>query len=134
MHPMEYWLSAFVLRSWRRGKPTVPTHTHIQPTKRKHSYKHLVGKSVVVPMSGGREVPIIADTYVDMAFGTGALKITPGEFPFFFYLRIILCVHQTYKAHARTDRIPPTPLGRQTGHDPNDSRSNTNRTGGGSRN
>ncbi|GAX25454.1 valyl-tRNA synthetase [Fistulifera solaris] len=44
-------------------------------------YKHLVGKKVVVPMSGGRTVPIIADEYVDMEFGTGALKITPGHDP-----------------------------------------------------
>lgn len=42
-------------------------------------FKHLVGKRAVVPMSGGRTIPIIADTYVDMEFGTGALKITPGH-------------------------------------------------------
>lgn len=41
-------------------------------------YKHLIGKSVVVPIQG-REIPVIADTYVDMEFGTGALKITPGH-------------------------------------------------------
>lgn len=44
-------------------------------------YKHLVGKQVVVPMSGGRTIPVIADEYVDMEFGTGALKITPGHDP-----------------------------------------------------
>ena len=44
-------------------------------------YKHLVGKNVVVPMSDGRVIPIIADDYVDMEFGTGALKITPGHDP-----------------------------------------------------
>jgi valyl-tRNA synthetase len=44
-------------------------------------YKHLVGKMAVVPMSGGRTIPIIADDYVDMTFGTGALKITPGHDP-----------------------------------------------------
>lgn len=44
-------------------------------------YKHLVGKNVVVPMGGGRVIPIIADEYVDMEFGTGALKITPGHDP-----------------------------------------------------
>jgi len=37
-----------------------------------------VGRQVVVPMSGGRTIPVIADDYVDMEFGTGALKITPG--------------------------------------------------------
>lgn len=44
-------------------------------------YKHLIGKKCVVPLSGGRTVPIIGDTYVDMEFGTGALKITPGHDP-----------------------------------------------------
>lgn len=44
-------------------------------------YKHLVGKNVVVPMSGGRTIPVISDEYVDMEFGTGALKITPGHDP-----------------------------------------------------
>ncbi|CAN0089102.1 unnamed protein product [Scytosiphon promiscuus] len=43
-------------------------------------YRHLVGGKVVVPLSG-REIPIIADDYVDMEFGTGALKITPGHDP-----------------------------------------------------
>jgi valyl-tRNA synthetase len=44
-------------------------------------FKHLVGKNVVVPMSGGRTIPVITDDYVDMDFGTGALKITPGHDP-----------------------------------------------------
>lgn len=44
-------------------------------------YADLVGKQVEVPMSGGRRIPIIADTYVDMEFGTGALKITPAHDP-----------------------------------------------------
>lgn len=41
-------------------------------------YKHLVGKSAFVPMIG-REIPVIADEYVDMEFGTGALKVTPAH-------------------------------------------------------
>lgn len=44
-------------------------------------YKHLIGKNVMVPMGGGRSIPVIADDYVDMDFGTGALKITPGHDP-----------------------------------------------------
>lgn len=44
-------------------------------------YKDLVGKKAVVPMGNGRSIPIIADEYVDMEFGTGALKITPGHDP-----------------------------------------------------
>ena len=41
-------------------------------------FKHLVGKNVIVPMVN-RVVPIIADAYVDMEFGTGCLKITPAH-------------------------------------------------------
>ncbi len=41
-------------------------------------YKHLIGKKALVPMIN-REIPIIADEYVDREFGTGALKITPGH-------------------------------------------------------
>jgi valyl-tRNA synthetase len=41
-------------------------------------YRHLKGKFVVVPMVN-RKVPVIFDEYVDMEFGTGALKITPAH-------------------------------------------------------
>jgi valyl-tRNA synthetase len=41
-------------------------------------YKHLIGKKIMVPLVN-REVPVIADEYVDPAFGTGALKITPAH-------------------------------------------------------
>ena len=41
-------------------------------------YKHLVGKMVWVPLIE-RQIPIIADTYVDPAFGTGCLKVTPAH-------------------------------------------------------
>ena len=43
-------------------------------------YKHLIGKTCILPIVG-RELPIIGDTYVDMEFGTGALKITPAHDP-----------------------------------------------------
>ena len=41
-------------------------------------FKHLIGKNVLVPISN-RVIPIIADAYVDMEFGTGCLKITPAH-------------------------------------------------------
>jgi valyl-tRNA synthetase len=41
-------------------------------------YKHLIGKKAYVPMLN-REIPVIADEYVDREFGTGALKITPAH-------------------------------------------------------
>ncbi|MBV6394483.1 MAG: Valine--tRNA ligase [Anaerolineales bacterium] len=43
-------------------------------------YKHFIGRKVIVPILG-REIPVIADEYVSMEFGTGALKITPGHDP-----------------------------------------------------
>ncbi|MCC8035735.1 MAG: valine--tRNA ligase [Rikenellaceae bacterium] len=41
-------------------------------------YKSIVGKKVVVPLVG-RPIPVIEDDYVDMEFGTGALKVTPAH-------------------------------------------------------
>jgi valyl-tRNA synthetase len=41
-------------------------------------YSHLIGKTVVVPICG-RVIPIIADEYVDVEFGTGCLKVTPAH-------------------------------------------------------
>lgn len=43
-------------------------------------YKHLIGKNLILPIVG-REIPVIADEYVDIEFGTGALKITPAHDP-----------------------------------------------------
>ncbi len=43
-------------------------------------YRHLIGRTAVLPLVG-RELPIIADDYVKPEFGTGALKITPGHDP-----------------------------------------------------
>jgi valyl-tRNA synthetase len=43
-------------------------------------YQHLVGKKCILPLMG-RELPIIADDYVDMEFGTGVVKITPAHDP-----------------------------------------------------
>jgi valyl-tRNA synthetase len=44
-------------------------------------YRTLVGKTVILPLTN-REVPIVADTFVDKAFGTGAVKVTPAHDPF----------------------------------------------------
>jgi len=43
-------------------------------------YKHLIGKTIALPLTN-REIPIIADEYVDAEFGTGAVKITPAHDP-----------------------------------------------------
>ncbi|KAH7019950.1 tRNA synthetases class I-domain-containing protein [Ilyonectria destructans] len=44
-------------------------------------YTHLVGKFAVHPFIQGRRLPIVADTYVDREFGTGAVKLTPAHDP-----------------------------------------------------
>ncbi len=43
-------------------------------------YAHLVGRKVTLPILG-RELPVIADTYVDREFGTGVVKVTPAHDP-----------------------------------------------------
>ncbi|MBN2883266.1 MAG: valine--tRNA ligase, partial [Clostridia bacterium] len=43
-------------------------------------YMHLVGKTVILPLMN-REIPIVADEYVEMDFGTGMVKVTPAHDP-----------------------------------------------------
>lgn len=43
-------------------------------------YTHLIGKNLILPLVG-RKIPVVADTYVDPEFGTGAVKITPAHDP-----------------------------------------------------
>lgn len=43
-------------------------------------YRHLLGKTIILPLTN-REIPIIADDYVEREFGTGAVKITPAHDP-----------------------------------------------------
>ena len=43
-------------------------------------YKDIVGKTVILPLVN-REIPVVADDYVDMEFGTGVVKITPAHDP-----------------------------------------------------
>ena len=43
-------------------------------------YKDIIGKNVILPLVN-REIPVVADTYVEMDFGTGVVKITPAHDP-----------------------------------------------------
>ena len=52
------------------------TAVAVNPTDER--YAHLVGKTVTLPLAN-REIPIIADDYVDLEFGTGCVKITPAH-------------------------------------------------------
>ena len=62
-------------------------------------YQHLIGKKVVLPIVG-REIEIVADDYVDMEFGSGAVKITPAHDPNDFeignrhHLERVLVMHE----------------------------------------
>lgn len=54
------------------------TAVAVNPTDER--YKDLIGKSIELPLTN-REIPIVADEYVDAEFGTGAVKITPAHDP-----------------------------------------------------
>lgn len=57
---------------------TILADTAVAVNPEDERYKHLLGKNVILPIVG-RKLPVIADSYVDMEFGTGALKITPAH-------------------------------------------------------
>ncbi len=54
--------------------------TAVAVNPRDERYKDMVGKAIALPLTD-REIPIIADEYVDAEFGTGAVKITPAHDP-----------------------------------------------------
>ena len=54
--------------------------TAVAVNPKDNRYKHCVGKTVKLPLTE-REIPIIADDFVDIEFGTGAVKITPAHDP-----------------------------------------------------
>ena len=59
---------------------TIPADVAVAVHPDDDRYRHLVGRQVIVPWVE-RHVPVIADDRVEMDFGTGALKITPGHDP-----------------------------------------------------
>lgn len=59
---------------------TMPGDTAIAVNPDDERYSTLVGKTVKLPFSG-REIPIVADNYVEKDFGTGVVKITPAHDP-----------------------------------------------------
>jgi len=67
------WLTIATVRP-----ETILGDTAVAVNPKDERFLHLHGKRVIVPMVN-RSVPIIADRYVDMEFGTGALKITPAH-------------------------------------------------------
>ena len=59
---------------------TILADTGIAVNPSDERYTALVGRKAIVPHVG-REIPIVADDVVDPAFGTGAVKVTPGHDP-----------------------------------------------------
>ena len=59
---------------------TIPGDTAIAVNPEDERYTHLIGKTVLIPVIG-REIPIVADEYVEKDFGSGAVKITPAHDP-----------------------------------------------------
>ena len=59
---------------------TLPGDTAVAVNPKDERYAHLVGKNVILPLTG-REIPVISDDYVDREFGTGIVKITPAHDP-----------------------------------------------------
>ncbi len=72
--PHEYLPVATIRPETILGDTAVAVHPNDE------RYKKHIGRTAIVPFLG-REIPVIADEYVSMEFGTGALKITPGHDP-----------------------------------------------------
>lgn len=60
---------------------TIPGDLAVAVNPKDERYSHLVGKNVLIPILENKKIPIIADEYVEMDFGTGAVKITPSHDP-----------------------------------------------------
>jgi valyl-tRNA synthetase (EC 6.1.1.9) len=71
--------SGYVMIATTRPE-TMIGDTAVAVNPKDERYKDAVGKTLVLPIVG-REIPVIADDYVDMEFGTGAVKVTPAHDP-----------------------------------------------------
>ncbi|HWQ82374.1 MAG TPA: valine--tRNA ligase [Ignavibacteria bacterium] len=67
---------ALVIATTRPETMLGDTAVAVNPADKR--YSHLAGKKVILPVVD-KEIPIVFDSYVDMSFGTGALKITPAH-------------------------------------------------------
>ena len=77
-YPVEGTDKEFVIATTRPETMLGDTAVAVHPDDER--YKDLIGKNVILPIKD-RAIPIIADEYVDMSFGSGALKITPSHDP-----------------------------------------------------
>ena len=77
-YPLKNEMGAIIVATTRPETIFGDVAIAVHPDDKK--YSELIGKTVIIPLSG-REIPIIADEYVDRNFGTGAVKITPAHDP-----------------------------------------------------
>ncbi len=77
-YPVKDSDESFVIATTRPETLLGDTAVAVNPDDER--YTHLIGKTLILPLVG-REIPIIADEYVDKEFGTGAVKITPAHDP-----------------------------------------------------
>jgi valyl-tRNA synthetase len=70
------------LPSPRRYPETMLGDTAVAVSPNDERYQHLIGKTLILPLLN-REIPLIADAFVDPAFGTGLMKVTPAHDPRF---------------------------------------------------
>ncbi|MBI1729115.1 valine--tRNA ligase [Candidatus Acetothermia bacterium] len=75
-YPVKDSNESLVIATTRPETMLADTSVAVHPKDKR--YKKLIGKHVVLPLTG-RLIPIIADDAVDQEFGTGALKVTPGH-------------------------------------------------------
>lgn len=75
-YPLEDGSESLVIATTRPETMLGDTAVCVHPEDER--YRHLIGKNVVIPLIN-RKVKIIADTYVDKAFGSGVVKITPAH-------------------------------------------------------
>ena len=77
-YPIENSDEEFIIATTRPETMLGDTGVAVNPGDER--YKHLVGKNAVLPLVG-RKLPIVADDYVELGFGTGAVKMTPCHDP-----------------------------------------------------
>ena len=77
-YPIENSDEEFIIATTRPETMLGDTGVAVNPADEK--YQHLVGKNAILPLVG-RKLPIVADDYVELGFGTGAVKMTPCHDP-----------------------------------------------------
>jgi valyl-tRNA synthetase len=83
--------------------------TAVAVSPKDERYRHLIGKKALLPLAD-REIPVIADDFVDPAFGTGLVKVTPAHDPNDYWIgkRHNLPEINIFDISARTnDNVPP---------------------------